>query len=121
MERGAKSPYLFRLHKHNIYISPTASIHPGDIMARGQETRRARGHWNVGARQGNAQTVTGTILHFTRRGSVAEADVQIDGGMMETLAFDFLDLKAGTRVQFTRSLDPTRPQGARATNVKVIF
>ena len=89
-------------------------------MARGQGTRRSQGRWDVGARQGGAQTVTGTILHFNRRGSVAEADVQVDGGTMETIAFDLLDLKAGTRVKFTRSLDSTRPQGVRATNVKIL-
>ncbi len=89
-------------------------------MARGQATRRSTGRWEVGARQGGGKTVTGTILRFNRRGSLAEADVQIDGGTTETLSFDFLDLKAGTRVKFTRSLDSSRPQGARATNVKVL-
>ncbi len=89
-------------------------------MARGQATRRSKGHWEVGARQGGEQTVSGTILRFVRRGSLAEADVQIDGGTTETLSFDFLDLKAGTRVKFTRNFDSTRPQGARATNVKVL-
>lgn len=89
-------------------------------MARGQMTRRSTGHYKIGARGGDGEVVIGTIKKFHRTGSIAVADIQIEGGTLETLSFDFYDLEVGRRIQFKRRLDSTRPQGARAVNVKLL-
>lgn len=89
-------------------------------MARGQATRRSIGHYEIGARRGDGEVVIGTITKFHRTGSLAEGEVQIEGGTLETLSFDFYDLKVGRRIQFMRRFDSTRRQGARAVNVKLL-